>query len=257
MSKRGKILIVDDERDSIEGLKDILEDNNFEVDAVDDGQKAVQRLKQTVFDIILLDIKMPVMDGVELYKKIKEICKSQGTVVIMMTAYSVDELMKEAIHEGVYAIFRKPLNVEELLDTIRQAKEGALVLVVEDDPETAKSIKYLLEDNGYRVNVVSSGEAAVEYAKKHTQDIILLDVKLPVMNGLEAYLKIREINPHSVAIMMTAYREEVDEIVRQALDNSAYTCLYKPLDPPSLLKIVGKLAEKKRKGEAIQKPHSR
>ena len=254
MSKRGKILIVDDERDSIEGLKDILEDNNFEVDAVDDGQKAVQRLKQTVFDIILLDIKMPVMDGVETYKQIKDICKIKGTAVIMMTAYSLEEMVKEAIHDGVYAILRKPLNVEELLDTISQSKEGALVLVVEDDFEVAESIKYLLEDNGYRVNIMSSGEAAVEYAKKHTQDIILLDVKLPVMNGLETYLKIKEINPNSVAIMMTAYREEVDDIVKQALKNSVYTCLYKPLDPKSLLEIVGKLAEKKRKGEEIKKP---
>lgn len=78
-------------------------------------------------------------------------------------------------------------------------------------------------------------------------DIIFIDMKLPTINGLETYLTIKEINPQTVAIMMTAYRQEMSDFVEEVLNNTAYTCLYKPLDMADLLRLVDEILEKKQK----------
>ena len=70
-------------------------------------------------------------------------------------------------------------------------------------------------------------------------------MKLPVMNGLETYLKIKKIDPGITAIMMTAYRQEMTELVREALHNGAYTCLYKPFEVSKLLFFVEEILKKK------------
>ncbi len=208
-----------------------MEDYGFDVEIVHSGEDAIGRVKEETYQVILLDIKMPVMNGVEVYKRVKGMCHEKGTAVIMMTAYSVDELISDAIKRGVYAVLRKPLDINEVLDVIKQAKEGALILIVEDDPAVSESLKNLLEDNGFRVVVMASGEKAVEYAKKNTEDIVFLDIKLPVMSGLEAYLRMKEYNPNMIALIMTAYRDEVSDIVDQALKSDCYACLYKPMNP--------------------------
>jgi len=72
-------------------------------------------------------------------------------------------------------------------------------------------------------------------------------MKLPTINGLETYLAIKEINPEAVVIMMTAYRPEVTELVEEALDSNAYTCLYKPLDMEELVRLVDEIRERQQK----------
>jgi DNA-binding NtrC family response regulator len=78
-------------------------------------------------------------------------------------------------------------------------------------------------------------------------DIVFIDMKLPTINGLETYLAIKEINPETVAIMITAHRQEVDSLMEQALYNSAYTFLYKPLDIAQVLKLVDEIWERQQK----------
>jgi two-component system response regulator HydG len=78
-------------------------------------------------------------------------------------------------------------------------------------------------------------------------------VKLPVLNGLETYLTIKEINPRVSAIMMTGYRQEVGELVEEALRSSAYTCLFKPLDMDKVVALVAEINRQRRKG-ALRKP---
>jgi DNA-binding NtrC family response regulator len=72
-------------------------------------------------------------------------------------------------------------------------------------------------------------------------------MKLPTINGLETYLTIKEVNQEAVAIMMTAYRQEVADQVKEALSNDAYACLYKPLDMAEVLRLVDDIRERKQK----------
>ena len=84
-------------------------------------------------------------------------------------------------------------------------------------------------------------------AQEKAYDIAMIDMKLPAINGLETYLAIKQVNPGLIAIMMTAYRQEMANLVEEALSNNAYTCLYKPFEIESVLKLVNAIREKQRK----------
>ena len=242
MAEKTNILIVDDDVNFCNSLSKVLAKKGYETTTAESGFRAMELMKEKAFDTVLMDIKMPVMNGVETYKKIKEI--KPGTVVIMMTAFSVDDLIREAVKEGVYAVIRKPFDIETIINMIEKAKNGALLAIVDDDPGICKTMKNVLEKEGYSVTTCATGEEAISLARMRPQDIIFIDMKLPVLNGLEVYSEIKKINPKAVIVIMTAYRQEMDELVRQAIDKGAYTCLYKPFDMDEAIKIIDEISKK-------------
>ncbi len=252
MSEKPKILVVDDNEDFCRNVNDILELKGYEVVSAYDGFKALELVKQDGFELVLMDIKMPVMDGVETFRKVKEIVPD--TPVIMVTAYAVEDLIREALREGAYGSLKKPVDFDKLFRLIEQATpNGKLILVVDDDKNLCANIKEVLSDKGYRVCVAYDGNMAIEKAEKSNFDIMLLDLKLPVLNGLETYLSIRDFRPNVVAIMITGYRQEMNELAQQALKESVYTCLEKPINMDKLVELLEQIGEQKDKG-TLEKP---
>jgi len=171
-------------------------------------------------------------------------------VVMMMTAFSVEDMVKQALREGAYGIMYKPLDmaqVIEMVDKAHSAGEGALILIVDDDQSTCTTLKNVLAKMKYQVEIAATGEQAIAAAKRGDHDVLIIDLRLPTINGLETYLAIKEIRPQAVAIMMTAYRQEMSELVEQALQDSVYTCLYKPIDMDQLLDMISRIGEGKHK----------
>ena len=248
MEKQVNILIVDDNINLAQSMSLILKHKGYEVTTAKDGPEAIEKVKESPFDIIFMDIKMPFMNGVETHREIKKI--RPDTIVIMMTAYAVEELVAQAIEEGAYGIIYKPLDIDKAISLIgrsREKKQGAMILVVDDDPGTCMTLKNILVRKGYQVGIAHNGEKAITMAKEKTYDIIFVDMKLPTMNGLEVYLKIKSINPKIVTIIMTAYRQKMDDLVEIALNKGVYTCIYKPFDIESLLKLTEDILEKKKR----------
>ncbi len=248
MEEKASILIVDDNISQCKSMSFILKRKGCSVTTANNGLEAITIVKESPFDIIFMDIKMPVLNGVETYKKIKKI--RPGARVMMMTAYAVEDLVQEALQEGAYGIIYKPMDIEKVVDIIEKSKKdkpGALILVVDDDPGTCTTLKNILIKKGYKVGIAHTGEEAIATAKKKTFDIIFIDMKLPTLNGLETYLAIKKTNPEAVAVLMTAYRQEMAELVEEALTNNAYTCLYKPLDLAALLSLTSEILERKQK----------
>ena len=248
MEPKANILIVDDNSSMGQTMSFILKRRGYVVTTATDGLDAIEEVRRQSFDIIFMDIKMPLMNGVETYHKIKEI-RPEATV-IMMTAYAVEDLVQQALQEGAYGILYKPLDMEKVITLIAEAKEarrGALILVVDDDPGMCAILNDSLSKQGHQVGIAHSGEEAIAMAQVTTYDIIFIDVRLPTLNGLETYLAIKEVNPGAVAIMMTAYRQGVSDLVEEAIRNCAYTCLYKPLDMAELLRLVDEIWARKRR----------
>jgi two-component system response regulator HydG len=252
MSKKLRILVVDDNPEFCQNLADILETKGFEVATAYDGFKAFESLKQNSFDLVLIDIKMPVMNGVETFKKMKQIAR--GTPVIMMSAYAVEDLIREALQEEAFGFLKKPVDFEKLYKLIEQATaKGALILVVDDDQGFCANINNILTDKGYRVSIAHDGNMAIEKVWENNFDIILLDMKLPPLNGLETYLAIREIRWNLVVIVITGYLQEMGDLIQKALQESAYVCLEKPVNMDELISLLDKIKEQKVKG-VLPKP---
>ena len=116
-----KLLIVDDDEDIRFTLKEILLKEGYKVDVAQDGFEAIQKVTKTPYDLILLDIRMPKMDGIQALVKLKEI--KPGVVVIMITAHGNRELALQAVEKGAYDYFNKPFDINELRIVIRRALE--------------------------------------------------------------------------------------------------------------------------------------
>ena len=246
MKHKASLLLVDDNVSLTRTMSLIFSRKGYEVAPAETGFEAIDKVKEKPYDIIFMDIKMPVMDGVDTYKKIKKI--RSDAVVMMMTAYAVEDLIQEALQEGAYGVIYKPMDINKVVGIIEEAKKikkGALIMIVDDDPGTCTSFRNILNKQGYEVGVANNGDKAIEMAKSKKYDLIFIDMKLPTINGLETYIAINKVNPEAVAVMMTAYRQEMDELVNEAIKNNAYTCMYKPFDMEGMLKMVEDIMQRK------------
>lgn len=104
----------------------------------------------------------------------------------------------------------------------------------------------ILGERGYQVVVAHNGEEAVKIAEAHTFDVLLLDMKLPLLNGLETYRRIKPMQPNIVAIIITGYGQEMAELIQLTLSESARICLTKPLDMGQLLGLLNEISVAKR-----------
>ena len=246
MAKETRVLVVDDDISFAESLTDILTAKGYDAVAVNSGEEALEKIKERSFDVALMDVKMPVMDGMQTFKEIKNL--SRSITVIMMTAYSMDELVHDALKEGAYGVLRKPLDIEQVIKRIEISKVGgSLTMVVDDDTNIRTSLKDILEEKGYVVTVAKDGKEAIAIAKERPEDIVIIDMQLPFLNGLETFLELKKINPEICAIIITAYKEEMKDLVEQALTKGAYACIYKPFDPQKIVEIVKEITMKKKK----------
>ncbi|MBD3296332.1 MAG: response regulator [Candidatus Omnitrophica bacterium] len=111
------ILVVDDNQDFADVFCDILRANNYKADSCYGGEQALSMINDQDYDIMFLDIRMPQMDGVQTLKEIKKV--QPEAMVIMMTGYSVDELVHQAIEEKASEIIYKPFEIDKVLGLIK------------------------------------------------------------------------------------------------------------------------------------------
>ena len=242
MNDKPTVLVVDDNQDLLNTFAMILKRRGFSVQTASDGFSAIDKFKEQSFDVTLMDIVMPEMNGVDTFKKIKEI--NPEASIILMTAYSDDELLQTARDEGVHQIIHKPIRIDQLIQLINETADGQPILVVDDDDDICQTLTKILELQGYEVLTAGSGEEAVVMTQSKSCQMAFIDVKLPNIDGLETLLRLKEINPDLLVIMMTGFRNEVKEALDKAQEASAITCLYKPFDPAEAAELVKKIGKK-------------
>jgi len=237
------ILVVDDLQSIRLTLGAILEDAGHHVVTVENGYEAIKVSRKTHFDTIFMDIKMPGIDGVQTFREVKKI--DPKAAVIMMTGYSVEDLVKEALEEGAYAIVYKPFDIDRIIALIEELlHEKVLILVVDDQFGDRETLKGILEDKGYKVATAMDGSEAIKMVKEKHYDIIFLDIKLPDMNGVQVFEEVKQIDPKAAVIMMTGY--SMEDLVRKAISDGAYTCIYKPFDMEKVIGLVEEVCRQKK-----------
>ena len=114
MPEELRILIVDDNEMMVKTLQDILRLKGYQTEPAYSGLEALRKVENGAFDCVLSDIKMPDLNGVDLYRAIK--VQQPGLPVILMTAYTTDKLIKESLAEGVVSVLTKPLDLNQLFN---------------------------------------------------------------------------------------------------------------------------------------------
>jgi len=215
-----KVLVVDDNGTSRDILREMLESFTFEVTVAASGSEGITELENTPedrpFELVIMDWKMPGMDGIEASRRIKaHEGLSKIPAIVLVTAYGREEIMQQADEVGLEGFLLKPVNPSILFDTITQAFgeavpeiwrsaqrreqdtkafediRGANILLVEDNEINQQVAREILEGAGLNVTVVADGREGVNAVKEHQYDVVLMDVQMPVMDGYTATRRIR------------------------------------------------------------------
>ena len=234
------ILVVDDDVD----LAEALEMAGHSPTVAGSGTEAIEKYCGRAFDITFMDVKLPDINGVETFQTIRKM--DPGARVVMMTGYRIEQLLAQATDNGAIKVLHKPFAMEDVLASLREVVPTGLVLVADDDPDFAASAKSLLVEHGYDVLVARTGREAFESVLKSKPDVLLLDLRLPVMHGLDVYLELKRYGRCVPTIIVTGYaKEEVDAI--DALRSLEVTgCLFKPFEPEALLRAIETAGENPR-----------
>ena len=264
-----KVLVVDDNPLVLETLSSYLEAFNFEVTIATTGEEGLRLLREShisdPYNLIILDWRLPGIDGIETARKIQAQPKIyQVPIIIMLTAFGREEVIQSAQDLDLDGFLEKPISQSTLFDSILTAvsKRSALItkpirgesfhqpdeipslhgvriLVVEDNEINQEVAQGLLEIIGAKVILASDGKEALKTLRKGRFDIVLMDIQMPVMDGLEATRKIRKSRAKYrdvTIIAMTAQAMKEDfEISSQAGMNDHIT---KPINPGVLYETL-------------------
>ena len=260
------VLIVDDDPIACEHAKLVLGKAGIEAEIASSGAEAVEMVRlrharRSPYNLILVDWKMPEMDGVEAARRIREIVGNESAIIIL-TAYRWDDVLEEAIHAGVDSFLAKPLFAGAVLEEFRSAVKrkniamgaadrkadltGRRILLAEDVQINAEIMMMVLETRQMQADLAENGKIAVDKFSEHEAgyyDAILMDMRMPEMDGLTATKMIRAMDRDDAKtipiIALTA--NAFDEDVQRSLQAGLNAHLSKPVQPDSLFETLESL----------------
>lgn len=239
MSVARTILIVDDNCALAENLKEIFEDEDFATEVAADGLSALAILENRDFTLVVTDIRMPGMSGVEMLKIIQRHWPWMS--VIVMTAYSSDALLQEAAAAGALGVLSKPIDLEQMIGLVRRAAEpSAPVLLVEDERDLRVALaECLLEIGGVMPHMAGDIATAERLAARCPFRVAIIDIRLPDGNGLEYGLRLQaQLGDQTTIIYITGFEQEIEDMLSERVSRSQIRVLAKPFSPQALLDLV-------------------
>lgn len=233
-----KMLLVDDEPGLRMTLAANFELEGFEVVAVPDAESALARARLEPFDVVLSDIRMPGMSGVDLFEQLKPI--RPGLPVILMTGFAAEDKVRHAVDHGAYAILDKPFNFPAAARTVMRAASASAVLVIDDNSADAEAMSSMLQAAGVRVNTAHSGEEAVQMVKSGTIDLCIMDLVMPGLSGKELMDQLTQKVPEGVNIIGVS-GHTVPALMTELASAGASGFLRKPFAPLDLVRLIAKV----------------
>ncbi len=277
-----RALVVDDSDSARAVLTDMLHGMTFSVVEAPSGRAALQAVQLAAaqgepFDIVYLDWRMPGMDGIETARRLKELALPQAPVIVMATAHGREEMLQQAGSAGIGNVLIKPISASMLFDATmaalgderaqpRQAGatnpadvrlaavKGARVLLVEDNDINQFVAGEILRDAGFVVEVAENGQVGLERVQSHAYDIVLMDMQMPVMDGVTATQEIRKLSAYAdlPIVAMTANAMQRDR--ERCFEAGMNDFITKPIDPQQLCAVLVKWITPPREKQAEDIP---
>ena len=280
-----RVLVVDDNDAALEIMTEMLKAMSMQVESANSGERALELIlnadKKTPFDIIVTDWHMPPgMNGIELIKSVNQFKLKKTPSNILFSNVSQDELSNEAEKHGIEHILTKPVNASVLfevilsifnldittnnkIDEVEEAPKsqislekikGSKILLAEDNLLNQEIAQELLTDEGFKVTIANNGKEAVNLVNDENFDVVLMDMQMPEMDGLEATMKIRETFASDtlpiLAMTANAGEEDRERCLKAGMDAH----ITKPIDPEVLMSELCKWIAQKDVDEKLQKP---
>ncbi len=261
-----KVLVVDDNEIARNVLDDLLRGMTFVVEQVSGGAEAVEEVKKAAFtsapfEIVFLDYQMPGMNGFEAASAINKLNLDNKPHMVMVTSYGREDVIREAEAAGLDEILIKPVNASILFDSVvrilgeahdydrsnQEAPElgqklsailGAKILVVEDNELNQEVALGLLESEGFVVEIANNGQEAVEMVSQHLYDIVLMDMQMPVMDGLTATKEIRKLDQFKDLPILAMTANAMDQDKEKCAEAGMNDHVAKPIDPDDLFNAL-------------------
>lgn len=258
-NEKYRILLVDDEEEFLNASSQALHRRNLDVDVAPNGVTALELVEKNQYDVIVLDVKMPDIDGIEVFRIIHD--KHPNLPVILLTGHaSIDDAFHTS-KDGIADYLSKPIDMNHLAELIfkviakwrkkRQDDAGntetagsmgtVKVLLIDDELEFLKSMSRVLERRNMEVLTADRGELGLSLLRECLVDVVVLDVKMPEMDGLEVLMRIKTDFPSVQVIMLTGHPSH--DAAMEAIRQGAHEYLEKPPDVHKLAATIRKLFE--------------
>ncbi len=208
-SKRShKVLLIEDNIDNRKLTSAMLEKHGMNVEGFENGADAIEAFSNSEYDIVLTDLEMPGMDGVQVAQKIRALEKrlhTKKTPIVAVTAHALVSFQERCVAAGMDAFVTKPVRWPELFMKLDELLTSKPKILIVDDSAAARSIamKLLHADDDYELEAVESGEAAIRAVAAERFDLVLLDMLMPDLDGADTLKQIRTHQRDLCVIAMT------------------------------------------------------
>jgi len=241
------ILIIEDSASTRKGLVELLQPLQAEIEEADNGQKGLRLSQEKKFDLIITDIDMPEMDGIEFCQHLQHNRLTRGTPVIMVSAFDSNSDMDVGFHVGAWAYVSKRDARKELLDTVQEVllksafNQKQLIMVVDDSRLVCRLVKEGLEKVGFQVAVAKNGKLALDLISQQKPDLVLSDLDMPVMNGFEL-CEALHIDPQYASIPFVVMSTISDRgHMKRIIQQGAASYIVKPFNVDQLVILIERL----------------
>jgi len=244
------ILVVDDNPTNLKLVCDVLEYEGYEIWRAIDAEAAEATIAARLPDLVLLDLALPGMDGLTLTRKLRAGERTRHLVIVALTAFAMKGDEERARAAGCNGYITKPIDTQKLLVEVagylsaREAPAAPLkILVIEDTATELKLVRHVLTGAGYEVDSAQAAEQALEAVRQNRPQVILLDLILPGMSGLEL-ARVLKRDPESRGIYIVAITSFPERFSRDdALAAGCDAYLVKPISTrhlPVQLELVAR-----------------
>lgn len=229
-----RILVVDDDKGMVSTLSDILGACGYQVAHAASGLEAIDRARIASPHAVLMDIRMPGLNGVDTFRELKRL--APDTYVIFMTAYATSELVEEARHEGAIRVLPKPIDMQSLLDLLSDVTSRIPLLVL--DPDDALTLDVEAEPPSARLEVarVRSVEQAVLRFEKEPWRVLLLHIDQARSAASELRI-LHELNPN-VLILALGDVAKIQTAKSRSMISAYLPMSFKPQDLVDAIQMV-------------------
>jgi len=222
------ILVVDDDRDFAEALTDVLEAENHRVDRCHSGEDAVEAFGRKDYDLSFMDVKLPRKNGVESFLEIRS--RKPDARVVMMTGYSMERLLQQALENGAWAVMHKPLDMAQVLGIVDAISPASLVLIIDEEPSFIRALTDALAKAGLRAVHADGGEDAARLIREGNADLVILDMGAPLDGVLAVFEELRGRGLEPPAIIVTGESPEGDASLTSLRQAARVEVHLKPCD---------------------------